>query len=592
MTVLRLYRLWSGLILPLGAANIPHAQLNVSPTQSSLVSLLGKLASCCKVKVLGCVPRGVHVWFLRLVLILPGLDASFADIIRDYIYKYSHGRTFKSQPTSTVYKGVATTTGFDTQLRQVHPLSPILGLDSDITPQQAEVYASEIVVPIVEDDREDFNSALLAVTIPEDIALRYSSQSTSQSPALKTDEDEANTNKFNPAAFSSRTVVVVQDVFVEDDDYHKLLAATGSSPDNSNVLSHKEDESDWGSTSKGSHLSIGISRVPFIGHTDFGYYIPPVPTQGVWRYDFYSADMGYSADGQYLPSHTSLQYSETEADNPLAEESDSSMGSMSFGGVAGSPRSSDRSVSDYSSSDKGDEGMLTRLIMSQCDAEPLEVVPSDSVSDFDLDGPVRLTESDLAAHDHLEYDHAAPPSYSNSHLPPNYGGYEPVGLARMLHTSTKKDVLDNGRETFRITGKIGHGGFGHVMLAETSDHKRVAIKVMHKPLLYQRSGMRQYAIKELDILKHITVDNKPFLAPLLCSWTDDENIYFVMVSYHHKLGHSYLPLSSQKLYNETLLHQMHRGPLCVEDIKIYAAQLVCSSRLTEALVRNLTRHFV
>ncbi|KAF9239067.1 kinase-like domain-containing protein, partial [Melanogaster broomeanus] len=95
--------------------------------------------------------------------------------------------------------------------------------------------------------------------------------------------------------------------------------------------------------------------------------------------------------------------------------------------------------------------------------------------------------------------------------------------------------------TFRITKQIGEGGSGFLWHAYDECDNEVAIKVLHKQKLasdvlsadprvindYRVSEIR----REFDALKKVTASGSPFLTPLLYSFSDAENVYFVMRYY-------------------------------------------------------------
>jgi hypothetical protein len=91
-------------------------------------------------------------------------------------------------------------------------------------------------------------------------------------------------------------------------------------------------------------------------------------------------------------------------------------------------------------------------------------------------------------------------------------------------------VLKNGNECYALSGMIGRGGYGRVMRAYSNEGDEVAIKVIHKAMAYRYSYGRDRIIHELNALKRVTEVDLPFVCPLLCSWSDEKNVYMVMVS--------------------------------------------------------------
>lgn len=90
-------------------------------------------------------------------------------------------------------------------------------------------------------------------------------------------------------------------------------------------------------------------------------------------------------------------------------------------------------------------------------------------------------------------------------------------------------VISDGVDTYLIHGTLGNGGFGRVMLATDQYNQRVAIKIIHKDKQYQFNGGRDSILLERRILERIALSGKRFLTPLLASWQDLQNVYFVMV---------------------------------------------------------------
>ncbi|KAI9066920.1 kinase-like protein [Trametes sanguinea] len=82
--------------------------------------------------------------------------------------------------------------------------------------------------------------------------------------------------------------------------------------------------------------------------------------------------------------------------------------------------------------------------------------------------------------------------------------------------------------TYDLIGKLGEGGFGRVMLAATSEGELVALKVVHKPMLYENCGARDSLITERDLMAMAAKYQLPFLMPLKAAWEDGDNVYFAM----------------------------------------------------------------
>ena len=85
-------------------------------------------------------------------------------------------------------------------------------------------------------------------------------------------------------------------------------------------------------------------------------------------------------------------------------------------------------------------------------------------------------------------------------------------------------------ETYSVSRMLGVGAFGRVMFAVGKEGEQVAIKVMHKAMVYRRSSGRERILNELHALKRATDADLSFVCPMLSAWADDENVYVVMVS--------------------------------------------------------------
>lgn len=102
-------------------------------------------------------------------------------------------------------------------------------------------------------------------------------------------------------------------------------------------------------------------------------------------------------------------------------------------------------------------------------------------------------------------------------------------------TSMELRTLTFGSMAFTLTGTLGSGGFGRVvagslLLEDPSSSVPVAIKVLHKDKVYQDENGRDLVVREGEALRCVTRSDKGFLTRMVCSWDDEENVYFVMVS--------------------------------------------------------------
>ncbi|KAI0085885.1 kinase-like domain-containing protein [Irpex rosettiformis] len=116
---------------------------------------------------------------------------------------------------------------------------------------------------------------------------------------------------------------------------------------------------------------------------------------------------------------------------------------------------------------------------------------------------------------------------------------------------------------FLIEGLLGTGGFGRVMKAKLlSKHPLTgtllfgidcAIKVMHKLQAYDMDEGRDMVLNEGETLRRVTRSGRRFLAGMIASWADDENVYFAMPLYQTDLA--YL-MTSPLFKDPTVLKQV------------------------------------
>ncbi|KIK92691.1 hypothetical protein PAXRUDRAFT_146736, partial [Paxillus rubicundulus Ve08.2h10] len=82
--------------------------------------------------------------------------------------------------------------------------------------------------------------------------------------------------------------------------------------------------------------------------------------------------------------------------------------------------------------------------------------------------------------------------------------------------------------TFSITTQIRQGTYRFLWHAYDEHDNEVAIKVLHNP-----RAVNAFCVSdirwEFDALKKVMESGSPFLAPLLCLFSDADNVYFVMV---------------------------------------------------------------
>ncbi|KAI0085891.1 kinase-like domain-containing protein [Irpex rosettiformis] len=112
-------------------------------------------------------------------------------------------------------------------------------------------------------------------------------------------------------------------------------------------------------------------------------------------------------------------------------------------------------------------------------------------------------------------------------------------------------------ETYSVTGMLGEGAYGRVMYAMSKEGEQVAIKVVHKAMIYRRFSGRRRVINELHALKHVTNADLSFVCPMLSAWDDDDNIYIVM-----------------PCLRENMLQRIEREPLTEDEVLLYSAEIL------------------
>lgn len=89
--------------------------------------------------------------------------------------------------------------------------------------------------------------------------------------------------------------------------------------------------------------------------------------------------------------------------------------------------------------------------------------------------------------------------------------------------------LHHTGNTYFLRDERGKGTFGRVYMANDYYGNIRAIKVVHKDKQYRGEDGREILIQEKRALEIVARAKRPFLTPLLDSWADKENVYFVMV---------------------------------------------------------------
>ncbi|KAH7912164.1 hypothetical protein BJ138DRAFT_1178994 [Hygrophoropsis aurantiaca] len=127
----------------------------------------------------------------------------------------------------------------------------------------------------------------------------------------------------------------------------------------------------------------------------------------------------------------------------------------------------------------------------------------------------------------------------------------PLNIHQNTEDNNPIKVLECNGHTFTVTDLLGSGSFATVWSAYTEGGDQVVIKMMNKRKMlddrfafydlnftienaYQLDDDLASAVSdEFEVLKRVTDADCPFLTPLLCSSSDNENFYFVLVLHFH-----------------------------------------------------------
>ncbi|KAJ3533333.1 hypothetical protein NM688_g7297 [Phlebia brevispora] len=134
-------------------------------------------------------------------------------------------------------------------------------------------------------------------------------------------------------------------------------------------------------------------------------------------------------------------------------------------------------------------------------------------------------------------------------------------------------ILANGDETYVLLGVIEETKYSSILYARTAEDEEVAIKVIHKQKAYARPHGRESVAVEQRIMRQATELGRPFLAQLLSSWDDADNVYLVM-----------------RLYYSSLLHHIRSVPLTSGELELCVAELVsglCSLHAANIMHRDI-----
>ncbi|CCM04540.1 uncharacterized protein FIBRA_06721 [Fibroporia radiculosa] len=118
-------------------------------------------------------------------------------------------------------------------------------------------------------------------------------------------------------------------------------------------------------------------------------------------------------------------------------------------------------------------------------------------------------------------------------------------------------ILKNGDTDYALLGVLGDGGCGRVFLAETQHGDVVAIKSTHKLKQYRYKKGRDLLLNEMHVMEKATSSCSSYLAYLLESWEDKDNVYFVM-----------------EHYPDTLRQCLKRGAIDPIDAFLYCAEML------------------
>ncbi|GJE88162.1 kinase-like protein [Phanerochaete sordida] len=190
-------------------------------------------------------------------------------------------------------------------------------------------------------------------------------------------------------------------------------------------------------------------------------------------------------------------------------------------------------------------------------------VASHSTTDAPL--PIRFTPRQHTPPPPVEHSpHDTPPTYLSRD--PHPAQAPPVeDPATPPHDAL---VVSRDGTDYILTGMIGSGGSGRVFSVQTQHGESFALKVVHKPIAYRCPDGRNMALVEQRSWERATLSRRAFLMPLLKSWDDEENIYFLM-----------------PLYRENLVHRLSDMDMSREqhDLKLYAAESIAAVANLHAL---------
>lgn len=121
---------------------------------------------------------------------------------------------------------------------------------------------------------------------------------------------------------------------------------------------------------------------------------------------------------------------------------------------------------------------------------------------------------------------------------------------------------------YTLIGMLGAGGSGRVFSVRDQHGQWFALKVLHKPIVYRAPEARCAILNERHSWERVTLGRRAFLMPLLASWDDEDNVYFLMPLYRHSL--------LDRLKGMRADEEKH-------DMKLYAAEAVAALANLHAL---------
>lgn len=423
----------------------------------------------------------IHLWLLDVVLLLPGLDSTFADVIREYIRK----RRVAAHSKATSISGVVTATHVGLGVPRVAGsfLSPALSprslgnhLDA-LQALRADVqnrWGSDSTLVSVDSTFEPtsaneislYNGWCKAVNaLPKDYDVSASARGCNISPGLQNRQTGSILNAL------------------------ALIHPSGLFPSKEVSRGFAAEENDEGLDRHPAHLDL--IRPADENVIARGWYRAESPQSSCMSLtDPYSGEM---QTGELSSRSSSAVLGASDNDNlsPSGQH-----GGQLVKHAQVSPQcfylpspSSASSSSSESSEGEGDSGTASNALVRRSNSSPY-VQPAGGVE------AQRLVIN---------------PS--------------PRGISRdpTLYT------LQSPCQTYTIHSKLGGGFAGEVFFAYCSADSWFAIKVVSKFRQYLLAEGRKTVINEGVNWQTITDSGRPFLTPLFESFDDADRIYFVMV---------------------------------------------------------------